>query len=199
MKNDLITEASKLFPTLEHWQGFLDLSALTVSIKESWLTEATSRIRRHFMTSLDSQWAFEPFGAPLRDTRWFLKDYGSDSLALYFTNYYRLSLGVWNPQNFKNQPVVDALKTSEYGSILVAFGRIDQQNTDGLQLIQHRDFSFASCDLKHLSESDLAWCAAHETDLLVAQAIEKIERFTNDPSVTGAIRRLNDLALETRN
>lgn len=194
MQNELITEASKLFPTFDHWQSFLELSAQTNAIKESWFTEATTQIRRHFMKTLNPEWGFEPFSSTHRDTRWFIKEYGPESLAFSFAWCYRLDLKIWNPQKFKNQPVTDALKTSEYSAIPLAFGRIDQQGAWGSELIEIGNYSFETSGSRQLSELDLAWFAAHETDSFVDQAIEKIERFTNSSDVTDALRRLNQLA-----
>lgn len=194
MQNELITEASKLFPTFDHWQGFLELSNQTNAIKEFWFTDATTQIRRQFIKSLNSEWAFEPIGASHRDTRWFLKEHGPDSLALSFSYFYRLDLRIGNPQKFNTKLVTDALKTSEFSPILLAFGRIDRQGEWGSELIEIGNYSFAPSGSRQLSELDLAWFAAHETDLFVAQAIEKIERFTNSTKVTEALRSLNQLA-----
>lgn len=197
MQNELITEASKLFPTIDHWHSFLELAAQKDAIKDYWFTDATTRIRRHFMMTLNSDWGFEPFGSPNRDTRWFIKDYGPQSLALSYSNFYRFDLRIWDQQNFKPLPVTNALKTSKFGSILRAFGRIDRQGEWGSELIEMWNFSFDSYNSGQLSDYDLAWFAAHEIDIFVDQAIKKIEQFTNSSEVTEALRQLNQTAKDS--
>lgn len=194
MRNELITEASKLFPTIDHWQGFLELSAQTTAIKEFWFTEATTRIRRHFMKNMNPEWGLEAFSSTHQDTRWFLQKYGPDSLALSFAWSYRLDLRIWNTQKFSTKPVTDALMTSEFGAIHLAFDRIDRQGEWGAELIEIGNYSFESSGSGQLTEAELAWYAAHETDSFVAQAIQRIERFTSSAEVTKALGRLNELA-----
>lgn len=191
MQNELITEASKLFPTIDHWQSFLELINNRDAIREFWYTEATTRIRRHFIETLDPAWGCEPFGATHRDTRWFLKEFGPDSLALSFSHWYRFDLKIWNQQNFTPKPVTDALKTSAFSPIVLAFGRIDVQSDWGSELIEIRNFRFESSGSRQLSEFDLAWFAAHQTASFVSQAIDKVEKFTNSSEVSETLRQLN--------
>lgn len=194
MQNELITDASKLFPTFDHWQSFLELLNQKDAIKDFWFIDATTRIRRHFMDSLNTEWGFEPFGSPQRDTRWFLREFGPDSLAISFAFYYRFDLKIWNAQRFAAKPVTDGLKTSDFGSVLLAFGQIDRQGEWGSELIQTNGFSFGEGGRRPNTDLELAWFAAHETEAFVAQAVEKIERFTSSQEATEALRKLNQMA-----
>jgi len=195
MQNELITEASNLFPTIDHWQSFLELYSITDSIRDTWFKDATTRIRRHFMENLNSDWGFEPCGAPHRDTRWFLREFGPESLSVNFIYHYRLDLRVWNAEHkFIPCVVSEALKTNDFSSVHMAFSRIDRQGEWGSELIEERNYVFQSALSAQLTERELAWFVAHETESFVNQSVEKVERFTNSVEVTESIRQLNLMA-----
>jgi len=82
MQKELIYSASKLFPTFEHWQSFLELANSKDAIVTSWFIEATTKIRRHFIETLPTEWDCAPWGTTDLDTRWFLKQFGPDSLTV---------------------------------------------------------------------------------------------------------------------
>jgi hypothetical protein len=195
MQKELINDASKLFPSFEHWQSFLELSESREHIKEFWFVEATNKIRRHFMETLPPEWDCERWGATSRDTRWFLREFGSDSLSVCFAWCYQLHLILHNHQKFNAQSVARLLKESgDYRPIHLAFDRIDQPHS-GSELREMRNFKFGTAHDGNFSEWDLAWHAGNRTETFVDQAIAKIERFTKSPEVTELLRQLNQTAL----
>jgi len=194
MQNELIYTASKLFPTFEHWQSFQELANSRDAIMESWFIDATSKIRRHFIETLPPEWDCEPWGNPNRDTRWFLRDFGPDSLTVCYSYYYRLDLKLHNSQNFSAPLITQSLKKGDYQPIYRAFDRIDIRFNWGSELIEQSNFKFNIATDGNLSPLDLAWHAFHRMDQFVDQAVAKIERFTNNPEVSDLIRRLNQAA-----
>lgn len=195
MQNEFLHQASKLFPTFDHWQSFLELADKKDSIWESWFTEATVKIRRHFVETLPTEWACEPFGVTHRDTRWFLREFGLDSLGLSFSNHYRFDLQLRNHQKFDPVKTVGNLRSGEFRGIFMAFERIDRQFDLGSELIEIGNFHFQTPNDGNLMHRELAWHAAHQTNDFVDQAIAKIERFTNNEDVTALLKQLNNLAL----
>jgi len=196
MQNELIHAASKLFPTFEHWQSFLELSNNREAIMEHWYVEATSKIRHHFRESLppESEWAYEAWGNRDLDTRWFLKEFGPDSIFVSYGWRYELHLTHHNNPKFNAQFVSSLIQKNDYRPIQQAFDRIDER-LNGAELREVRNFKFGTAHDGNYSDYDLAWHAAHQMDLFVDQAIAKIEKFTNNPEVTKLLRQLNQTAL----
>ena len=194
MQKELITEATNLFPTLDYWQSFLELYHLKEWIKEDWFTEATNRIRRHFTENLNPVWGFEPWGNTKTDTRWFLNEFGSNSLGITFAWKYSFRLKIWDTNRFIPRVVTEALRTSNFSPVLMAFSRIDDQDHRDFILSEERNYLFPSSPSGQITEDVLSWFAAHETESFVNQSVEKVERFTNSVEVTESIRQLNLMA-----
>lgn len=194
MQKELINTASELFPTFEHWQSFLELSNSRDAIMESWYIEATARIRRHFMETLPPEWACEAWGATNRDTRWFLREFGPESLVVSYGWHYRLDLRLSDRQKFNAQTISKLLKESTYTPIHLAFDRIDRRFDWGSELIEIGNFKFGIANDGNFSPHDLAWHARHQIDIFAEQAIAKIERFTNSQRVTELLKQLNQVA-----
>jgi hypothetical protein len=203
MQKELIQAAAGLFPTFEHWQSFLELSQGIDSIKNYWFVEATTTIRRHFMETLSPDWCCDSWGSPDRDTRWFLKEFGPESLGITYGWYYQLHLrfGFGTP-GFKTELVSRLLKEKgEYRPIHLAFERIDPPYQGSL-LAEIGNFRFGSAYDGNFALEDkdgcLGWYASHRLNEFVDQAVKKVERFTNTPEVTKLIRKLNQAAIDAR-
>lgn len=195
MSNELINKASEIFPSFDHWESFQKLSEIKEQIVQSWLADATEAIREHFHQNPSEDWAFEPFGATHRDTRWYLREFGPDSLGVEFSFNYTLSLGHCDYGKFHRETIVSLLDSASYNPIHQAFSRIDHRfnNPDwckhrGPQLIEIRNFCFGNPFDGSFSPRQLAWFSGNEKDKFVSQAIEKIKRFMK---VTELIRKVN--------
>lgn len=196
MQRELIHSAAGLFPTFEHWQSFLELSDSREAIWNSWFISATSRIRQHFEETLPAEWDCEAWGDTSRDTRWFLREFGSESLGVAYSYQYRLDLILHDKQRFNTDSISRLLRESNCRPIQLAFERIDYRSVWGSELIEKGNFKFGTAHDGSFLERDLAWHAAHNEDAFVEQAIAKIERFTKRAEVTEVLRRLNRVALD---
>lgn len=196
MQKELIYSASKLFPTFEHWQSFLELANCKDAIVTSWFIEATTKIRRHFIETLPTEWDCAPWGTTDLDTRWFLKQFGPDSLTVSFSFHYRLDLRLENRQKYKPQTVTRFLKESDCRPIYLAFDRIDKRFDWGSELIENRNYKFGTAHDGNFEPFELAWYAAHQTNAFVDQAITKIEHFTKSTEVTELLRQINQTAMD---
>lgn len=201
MQNELIQQAAKLFPTYEHWKSFLELSGYKDEIGQYWLQEATNKIRKHFIETLSAEWSCEPFWVSNVDTRWFLREFGPDSLEICYVDSYRLDLRLNNDVNRYDQETIKRLlKTDpEYGLIYSSFDRIDLQFDYGSLLIEYRDYVLSENNNAFLEKVELAWYASHQTEEFVRQKIEKIQKFTSSPKITSLFRKLNQAALKNQN
>jgi len=195
MQNELISAASDLFPTFEHWQSFLELSDLRNSIRDTWFIEATNKIRQHFINTLPREWDCEPWENTQRDTRWFLRKFGPDSPSVNYRWHYCLCLRLHNKQKFNTESIFRLLKKEGgYEPIYQAFDRIDRQFDGEIVMIESRNFKFGSANDGALSEDKLAWYARHEIDGFIEQAIAKIEKFTKNPVISDLLGQLNQTA-----
>jgi hypothetical protein len=180
----------ELFPTLEHWTAFHELTEMKKSMERTCLARATSRIRRHFSERPSEGWecGIAPSSDRDVDTIWYLNDYGPTSLHLMYGWNYELQL---RPANWGFYQSMDV---SQFDAVKSGFARIDRVMQGGSIFMENRNFSFGLPNDGHLSPLELVWAAAYYEDEFVKQAIEKIERFTTDPAITAAIRELNRIA-----
>ena len=180
----------ELFPTLEHWTAFLELVDMKDSMVRACLARVTSRIRHHFdeKPSEGWTWAIAPNADRDVDTIWYVKDYGPASLRLMYGWRYELQL---RPENWGHYQSMDS---SQFDTVKSAFARIDRYMQGDSIFMEKRNFSFGLPNDGHLTERDLVWAAAYYEDEFVKQAIEKIERFTKNQTITDAICELNHIA-----
>lgn len=180
----------ELFPTLEHWTAFHELIQMKPSMERACLARATSRIRDHFSEKPSEGWAcgIAPNTDSDVDTIWYLKDYGSTSLHLRYGWNYELQL---RPESWEFYQSMDV---SQFDKVKSGFARIDRVMQGGSIFMERRNFSFGLPNDGHFSPLELVWASARFEDEFVKQAIEKIERFTRNQSITDAIRELNRIA-----
>ncbi len=180
----------ELFPSIEHWTAFLELVDMKDGMVRACLARVTSRIRHHFDENPSEGWAWDcaPNADRDADTIWYLKDYGPASLRLMFGWRYELQL---RPENFG---CYQSMNKSQFDAVKSGFARIDRYMQGGSIFMEKRNFSFGLPNDGHLTQRDLVWVAARFEDEFVKQAIEKIERFTRNQTMTAAIYELNRIA-----
>ena len=192
MNKEIVHAAAQLFPTYDHWKCIRELPNYFEEIMALWYVEATVKIREHFENSLPSEWDCAPWGNPSRDTCWFLKEYGSQSLAIRYGWCYCLVLKLEDTQKFNVNTIARLLGESEYAPLIRDFGKNDIRHD--VAPTSGRNFGFGTLYDGSFSREDLAWYAAHQTDLFVEQAIAKIEKFTKSPQVTELLHKINQIA-----
>lgn len=187
---------------LEKWNALLELSKLDDKIQWHWLAVGTKELRNYINHDLPDCWVCEPWGGDV-DTRWYLKDYKPDSLAIGFGWKYELHLHHRaNYDRIDSELVTQQLETEKYAELLKRFGLNPAKEavSEGWasKIIQRcRDFTFGSRNDGNITVRELAWYAANRTDVFVEQAASKIKQFTHDPEMTRLFSELNREAQKT--
>lgn len=197
MKPKEIKQTKELFPTVDHWLTFNELANKKDAILDYWPAIATEEIRNYFNENMADEWLFRPTEEKShRNTEWYLKEFGPDSLCLSFSYYYQLHLIVHDRGRFNVRAIFAAFDNKDYAHIKQAFQRIDGYKKDNSLLLEKGNYEFGLPNDRSLDTLELGWATAFHTDAFVEQAIAKIERFINNPQVTEQIRELNRIGRE---
>jgi len=191
-------EAKELFPTIDHWLSFNELADQRNAIYEDFFRQATRKIREHFNANPAPGWNMKPWGAEYRDTKWYLEEFGTNSLFLCYAWEYELQLRLHDLQVMDTDAITKALESNHYMELKAAFQRIDRYMQADSKLMERRNFRLGSPHDGSLSPRELVWYAGLKTDEFVRQAIEKIERFTRNETVTAQIRELNRIGHDAK-
>jgi hypothetical protein len=193
-----IKNAQELFPTIDHWLSFNELADQREAIHEVLFEKVTQIIRAHFNENPAPGWSVIPWVAPKQDSKWYLDEFGPDSLFLCYRWSYELQLRLDNPMQYDSGAITKALETGNFAELKNAFQRIDRYMQVDSKLMERGNFKFGLPSDGDLSWRELSWCAGFKTDEFAKQAIEKIERFVRNEVVTGQIRELNRIGREAK-
>jgi hypothetical protein len=191
-------DAKELFPTIDHWLSFNELADQRNAILEDFVRQATRKVREHFNECPAPGWCMEPWGADYRDTKWYLEEYGPNSLFLCYGWEYELQLRLHDPQVMDTHAITKALESNDYMDLKHAFQRIDRYMQVDSKLMEKRNFRFGGPHDGSLSYRELAWYAGLHRDEFVSQAVAKIERFVRNENVTAQIRKLNRIGRDAK-
>jgi len=192
MSDGMVMEAAALFDDHEKWISFFELCDLRQRIYEYWVRKATQTIRDHFYKTRSDKWVCEPYGDTNRDTRWYLREFGMNSLGITIGWFYEIVLHLPDGDGYDTNAITEKLSRPEFMPISMAFDRIDYQQKDGKKLVECRNYIFDGQDDGGIMQyHDLAWYAGNQTGAFVTQVIGKVERLICDPKVTDLIIELN--------
>jgi len=183
--------AKEIFPTYDHWRSFNKLADQRESLYYAWLGSATQLVRQHFLNNTPAEWELVSWGDTRVDTKWYLREFGPDSLCLVIAWEYELQLRLIDQVAFDSAAITRELESGNFSKLKQAFDRIDRYMLPDSKLMERRNYKFGIPTDTELSGWDLAWCAAFKTEDFVSQVVEKIERFVKDTEVTEQIRKLN--------
>ena len=197
MQKELINQTMAMFDSAEKWDAFIDLSNMRGDVVNEWFRKIKTPLTAYFQKNLPDRWGFESWWDSSCDMRWYLKEFGKNSLALTTVWKYQFCLHLEDASTFDSDLITNRLKDPEYAEILLAFDRIDEPPTDPkFKVREIRNYHFdASCPYNgHFNDEDvsqLAWYAANRTSEFVSQIISKVERLTNDRKITDLLYKLN--------
>lgn len=186
-----IETAKELFTTVEHWLSFNELADQRNAIYSGFYQQATERIRKRFKKYPARGWNFEPWGAENQDTKWYLEEFGPNTLFVCYAWEYELQLRLHDLQAMDTTAITNALESDDYRELKNAFQRIDRFMEPKSKLMERRNFEFGIPHDGNLSPRELAWAAGCKTEEFVDQAVAKIECFVRNETVTSQIRELN--------
>lgn len=193
MQKELLNQAIGLFNTSEKWNAFVELANQKETIKWHYFQKVKQPLLNYFNAKPVEGWVCEPWGNTDYDMRWYLKDFGKDSIALAIGWTFQFVLHV-EDKNAYNSNKIDNLLKSEFSILLSSFDRVDRQFEPALKIVEKRNYSFNSpydgnFDDKEIDK--LAWFAGNETEKFVEQIIKKVERFRKDKDLTKMLYDLN--------
>lgn len=191
MTPELLTQATSLFDSYDKWNAFIELSNARNEIKINFCKEMRLGLQNHFSKDIREKWYFTSIDA--FQYKWFLKDYGENSICLYMNLDYIM---LWcNPSVLDASKVKEKLNSVEYHPILNCFDFKDNLSSTHLHHFceeRHR-FNFKDSTSypanNEFNPDKLSWFAGNKIDEMVEQIATKINRFRT-PEITKLLLEL---------
>ena len=125
MQKELLSQAISIFDSPEKWNAFVEIANQKENIKSFYFKKLKSELLQYFNDNPVNGWICEPWGDTNFDLRWYLKDFGKDSIALAVGWRFHFVLHVKNTSEFDTKKIDELLKT-DYSKILSSFDRVDR-------------------------------------------------------------------------
>jgi hypothetical protein len=192
MNQELLTQAINMFDSYDKWDAFVELSSSIGEIRQRYFERLKSGLFKHFVNDQREPWSFIPFNTD--QYRWFLKDYGQESICLLWRVQ---DLVLWcNPQLFYAHIARDLITSPDFSPILNCFDYTDSlshPNPHHLCEERHRyifadSTSYSAPDEENFEK--LSWFAGNRTDEMIKQISDKINKFRT-PEITELLQELN--------
>ena len=194
MQQELINQAITMFDTSEKWSAFLELSSLKDDIKRQWYEKLKKAVRSRFWVKEETdQWTFSHPNNIYQDFRWYLTEFGSESLGLRTCDW--IGYGLWvNPSCYNSQEIFSLLHNSKYSRIMDLLRQDISFPAAGQDWIlqEQGNFNFESPYDTHFTVDSLSWFAGNKTEELTDQIVEKIDCFRKDELITSLFAEIND-------
>jgi len=193
MQKELLNQAIEIFDSSEKWNAFVELANQKETIKSHYLQKLKQPLLNYFNANPVEGWVCEPWGDQLYDIRWYLKDFGKNSIALAIGWRFHFVLHIEDTTTFDTKKIDDLLR-SDYSIILSSFDRVDRQFEHQLKAVEVRNYSFNSPYDTNFDDSQLdklSWFAGNKTENFAEQIIKKVERFRQDKDLTKMLYDLN--------
>ena len=193
MHKELLNQAIAIFDSPEKWNSFVELANQKETIKWHYFQKLKQPLLNYFNANPVEGWVCEPWGDQLYDIRWYLKDFGKNSIALAIGWRFHFVLHIEDTNAFDTKKIDDLLR-SDYSILLSSFDRVDRQFENQLKAVEVRNYSFNSPYDTNFEDSQLdklSWFAGNKTESFVEQIIKKVERFRQDKDLTKMLYDLN--------
>lgn len=194
MQKELLNKAMTIFNTPEKWQAFLDMVNQKDALKWHCFKKIKQPLMKYFFENPVEGWICEPWANYDYDVRWYLKDFGKQSLGLALGWTFEFHLHLEDVVGFDALKMNELLKT-DYSLLLATFDRVDRQFETHTKAMEWRNYSFGSpydsyFDNNHLDH--LSWYAGNETQKFVDQIISKVESFRKNQVITQMLYEVNE-------
>ncbi|HMF71956.1 MAG TPA: hypothetical protein VK616_10800 [Flavitalea sp.] len=193
MHRELLNQAVGIFNSSEKWNAFVELANQKENIKWYYFQKLKQPLLNYFNANPVHGWVCEPWGNQLYDIRWYLKDFGKDSLALAIGWTFEFHLHLQDTMAFDTDKINELLKT-DHSILLSAFGRVDRQFEENTKAMESRNYEFGTpydFNFDNSQIDKLSWFAGNETEKFVQQIIKKVECFRKDENLTKLLYDLN--------
>lgn len=193
----ITNQVEKLFSDKEQWDSFLELAPKKDTIKNDWYYKLSPPLIQSFnVDDVIEEWGF--YSNP-EDFRWYIKDFGNDSLYLAFWGNEFVLFA--NGEVLQIEAIKQKLRSKKYSPILSAFERLDyclDGDDDGYLLKEIGNFSFGDpCD-KNIDIYSLSWYANYRNVDFVNQIKSKVDKFRKNQEVMKLFFDLYNLKIENK-
>jgi hypothetical protein len=120
IERNLIHKSCAVFDHFDKWKAFLELKTLSETITWHWLGIGTKYLRDYFDQNPSEGWGWKEWGSP-PDTRWYLKKFGPDSLAIGFGWRYEFHLRLEDTSRFNSNLIDELVKGNKYAALMMHF------------------------------------------------------------------------------
>jgi len=192
MSQEIFKQAEMFFEKKEEWYSFLDLLEYKDRIYWNWYKKCKYELNRRFQEEeIDKKgnWLYYSWGN--FDFKWFLKDFGHDSLCIWLQNslFY-----LWaNGNIYDVEEISKLLQQKKFIPIISAFERQDDifLPNNWEKVVERGNFHFGDEYDGNFDNSRLAWYANFRTNDLADQIIRKVNRFRNNEEITLLLIEIN--------
>lgn len=194
MNREFLNEVLNLFDTPEKWSSFIELHSKKDQIRDSYFTKAQTVLNKRFR-QIDIEEKWEYFCHNNIHYKWYLKDFGFDSICIFF-DLNRGNLYLWaNGHCVDIEKARGLLKTEHFASLFNLIERIDEIGIEGRWelMTESGNFYFESSYDGNFTGDKLAWYAGNRSEKFVEQISEKINRLRKNPELTNLLRELNEV------
>ena len=140
MQKELLNQALGIFDSSEKWNAFVELANQKDTMKWHYFRKLKQPILNYFNAHPVEGWVCEPWGNKDYDLRWYLKDFGRDSISLAICWTFKFVLHIEDTETFDTKKIDDLLR-SDYSILLSAFDRVDSQFESNYKIVEDGESS----------------------------------------------------------
>jgi hypothetical protein len=199
MSSNIISQVKECFSDKQQWETFCLLAGRKDEIRNGWFLKLKPALNQCFsVEKMVDGWEFYSVDD---DYRWYLKDFGIDSLCIALwksddgndgeTTDFCLYA---NPEIIKMKIVYLLLHKKEYSPILEAFERKDwlfEDESSGYVVSEKGNWVFGDQDDGILNLDKISWYTNYKTDIFVQQIERKVSAFMKNGVVTQLLYEIN--------
>jgi hypothetical protein len=163
MNKKIANQLSSIFYPVEKWDAFWDIYTECDKLIVPWITTGARAVREIYKASPEDGWSCEEWGLP-RDTRWFLSEYGENSVGFGFGwDTIELHLHLPNYDENKHQRASELLKSSNFPAIQQRFaGKPNASKKKDGSIAWNNEFN-PYPDITNCKTQRIAWRAQHDS------------------------------------
>jgi len=194
---DKITnEVEELFREKEQWESFLELTPKLEIIKKDWFSKLKPSLNSIFNVDDNiEEWEFDSTGD--NDYRWYLKEFGRNTIYLFFDC---LSFGLYaNGEIMNIHSLKSKLREKIFLPIRNSLERLDyclEDDEEWYLIYETGNFSFGSMSDKNLDENSLAWYANYKNEEFTIQLKNKVDKFRKNKDIIKLFFELNNCTIK---
>jgi hypothetical protein len=182
------------FDTPEKWNAFLKQIDQKQRLIEEWLLKFKEESCNYFniINRVDG-WSFKAWGDCY--LHWYLTEHGDESLSLIFGNFGKVIL-YCDSYVFDIDKIAEYLKNERFSPLISnGIGHLTNSMTQsGAMGVKY--FSFGDSDDAEFDPSQFDWIAGNQTEFLIKQIAEKVNKFQKDRAMVELINELNNLRIK---